>query len=167
MLVADAVAVGGNAQGRHALHEARRQAAQAAIAQRSVRLEQADALEVNVKAFQGIAGDIQQAQVAQAVVQQAADEKFQGKVVDPLLATSIGLTGVVHPVVDHVIARGQGDGFEPVMVEGVLRVLADRVGQFVQYSGAKSGHLCVTSEWFLRHATSSTRLTNADGDFSA
>ncbi|MNC63049.1 hypothetical protein D3C75_1131390 [compost metagenome] len=74
---------------------------------------------------------------------------------------------MVHPVIDHVITGCQGNGFEPVMVEGVFRVFADRVGQFVQYSGAKSGHLCVTSEWFLRHATSSGKLTNADGDFSA
>ncbi|MNH16225.1 hypothetical protein D3C79_758560 [compost metagenome] len=74
---------------------------------------------------------------------------------------------MVHPVIDHVITGSQGNGFEPVMIESVFRVLADGVGQLIQYSGAKSGHLCVTSEWFLRHATSSIRLTNADGDFSA
>jgi hypothetical protein len=39
---------------------------------------------------------------------------------------------MVHPVLDHVIARGQGNGFEPVMVEGVIRVFAHRVGEFGQ-----------------------------------
>ncbi len=164
VLVADAIAVSGNAQGRHALHEARRQAAKAAVAQRGIGLEQADALQVHVQPFQCVTGNVEQAQVAQAVVQQAADEEFEGKVIDPLLAAAISLAGVVHPVIDHVIARGQGDGFEPVVVEGVLRVLADRVGQLVQYSGAKFGHLGVTSFGFLGHAASSGKLTKTEGD---
>ncbi|MCY1425080.1 hypothetical protein D9M71_408590 [compost metagenome] len=167
MLVTNAITVGGDAKGRHALHETGRQAPQATVAQGRIGLQHADALKVDVQPAQRLTGDIQQAQVAQAVVQQAADQKLQRQVIHPLLALAVDLPGMVHPVIDHVIAGRQGNGFEPVVVEGMLRVLADRVGQFIQHSGAKSGHLCVTSERFLRHATSSTRLTNADGDFSA
>ncbi|MNO95887.1 hypothetical protein D3C76_875410 [compost metagenome] len=157
VLVADAVTVGGNAQGRHALHEARRQTAQATIAERCIRFQQADSLEIDVQPFQGLARNIQQAQVAQAVIQQPTNEKFQGKVIDPLLTAPVDLTGVIHPVIDHVIARGEGDGFEPVMVEGMLRVLADRVGQLVQHSSAEIRHLGVPCFGFLGHMASSSK----------
>ena len=50
------------------------------------------------------------------------------------------------------------------MVEGVLRVLADRVGQLVQYSSAKIRDFGVTSFRFLGHAASSGKLTKAEGD---
>lgn len=123
MLVADAVTMGSDAQGGHAFHEARRQPSEATIAQRGVGLEQADTLQVHIQPLQRITGDVQQPKVAQAVVQQTPDEELEGKVIDPLLATAVGQTGMVHPVVDHVIASGQGNGFEPVVVERMLRVL--------------------------------------------
>ncbi|MNN44770.1 hypothetical protein D3C81_1590770 [compost metagenome] len=71
---------------------------------------------------------------------------------------------MVHPVINHVITRRQGNGFEPVMVEGMLGVLADRVGQLIQHSGAKIGHLGVTCFGFLGHAASSGKLTNTEGE---
>jgi hypothetical protein len=58
---------------------------------------------------------------------------------------------MVHPVVDHVVARRQGNGFEPVMVEGVIRVFAHRVGEFGQDGVAECGHLCFANKWFLSH----------------
>src|SRR6476620_10877202 len=52
VVIADAVAIGGDREGRHALHEARREAAKAAIAEGGVRLDLAQVLKVNAQAFQ-------------------------------------------------------------------------------------------------------------------
>ncbi len=151
VFVADAVAVAGDAQGRHAFHEARRQAPQATVAQGRIGLQQADALQVHPQVGEGLAGHLQQPEVAQAVKQQAADKELQGQVVHPLLALAVDLPRVIHPVVDHVVPRGQGNGFEPVVVEGVIRVFAYRVGEFGQDGFAKSGHLSVANKGFLSH----------------
>ncbi|MNQ82210.1 hypothetical protein D3C85_972570 [compost metagenome] len=159
MFIANSVAVGGDAQGRHAFHEAGRQPPEATVAQGRVGLEQAYALQVHAKLGQGLAGHIQQAQVAQAVVEQATDQKLQGEVIHPLLVLAVNLPGVVHPVVDHMITCRQGDGFEPVVVEGMVGVLAYRVGKLGQYSGTEGCHLSVTSKRFLRHGKSSGKLT--------
>ncbi|MCY1458222.1 hypothetical protein D9M71_755850 [compost metagenome] len=77
MFVANAIAVGRDAQGRHALHEACRQSTQAAITQCRVGFQQANTLKIDIQPAQGLTGNVQQAQVAQAVVEQAADEKLQ------------------------------------------------------------------------------------------
>ena len=50
-----------------------------------------------------------------------------------------------------MVAGGQRNGFEPVMIERVFRVLAHRVGQFGQYGGAEGRHLCITNKRFLGH----------------
>ncbi|MNJ69463.1 hypothetical protein D3C77_658170 [compost metagenome] len=50
------------------------------------------------------------------------------------------------------------------MVEGVLGVLADRIGQLVQYSSAKIRDFGVTCFGFLGHAASSGKLTKAEGE---
>ncbi|MNL74972.1 hypothetical protein D3C87_2006930 [compost metagenome] len=71
---------------------------------------------------------------------------------------------MIHPVIDHVITGSQGNGLEPVVVERMLRVLADRVGQLVKYSGAEFGHLGVTCFGFLGHAASSGKLAKAAGE---
>ena len=59
-----------------------------------------------------------------------------------------------------MVASRQGDGLEPVVVEGVFRVLADRIGQLGQHGGAKLGHFFMmsfglTGLVFLGHAASS------------
>ncbi|MNN32129.1 hypothetical protein D3C81_1458410 [compost metagenome] len=159
VLVANAVTVGGDPQRRHAFHETGGQPPETTVAQGRIGLQQANALEVDIQTTEGLAGDVQQAQIAQAVVQQAADEKFQRQVIHPLLALAINLPGVVHPVVDHMITCRQGDGFEPVVVEGMVGVLAYRVGKLGQYSGTEGCHLSVTSKRFLRHGKSSGKLT--------
>jgi hypothetical protein len=91
---------------------------------------------------QRLTGDIEQAEVAQAVVEQTTDEKFQGEVIHAFLAFAVDLPRVIHPVLDHVVARRQSNGFEPVMVEGVIRVFAHRIGEFGQDGVAECGHLC-------------------------
>ncbi len=151
VLIANAVTVAGNAQGRHAFHKARRQAAKAAVAERRVGLQQADAFQVDAQFGQGFARNLQHAEVAQAVVKQAADEEFQREVINPLLAFAVNTARMVHPVVDHLVAGGQGNGFKPVVVEGVVGVFTHRVSEFGQDSIAECGYLCFSCKRFLRH----------------
>ncbi|MNO90389.1 hypothetical protein D3C76_818980 [compost metagenome] len=151
VLVADAVAVGGDVQGRHAFHEARRQPAEAAVAQRRVRLGQAHALQVHAQFGQRRAGDFQQAEVAQVVDQQAADEEFQRQVVDAFAPAAVDGAGGFLPVVDHVLARGQRQGLEPVVVVGVGGVLAYRVAQAVEDRVPEFLDLVAIGSGKLRH----------------
>ncbi|MCY1530704.1 hypothetical protein D9M68_659040 [compost metagenome] len=132
MLVADAVAVGGQAQGGHALHEAGRQAPQAAVAEGGIRLDLADPLQVHVQLRQGLARHVEQPEVAQVVDQQPANEKLQREVIDALSVLPVDQGGGLLPTVDHMVAGRQGHGLEPVVVEGVARVLAHRVLEFRQ-----------------------------------
>ena len=97
MLIANAITMAGNAQGRHAFHKARRQASQTAVAERCVGLQQADAFQVDTQLGERFASDLQQAEVAQAVEEQAADEEFQREVIHPLLAFAVDLPRMVHP----------------------------------------------------------------------
>ncbi|MNP01680.1 hypothetical protein D3C76_935040 [compost metagenome] len=151
VFVTNTVAMTGDAEGRHAFHETRRQTSEAAVAQGRIGFQQADALKVDAEFGQGFAGHVEQAEVAQAVVEQPADEEFQGEVINALLTFAVDLPRVVHPVLDHVIPRGQGNGFEPVVVEGVIRVFTHRVGEFGQDGVAECGHLCFANKWFLSH----------------
>ena len=142
VLITNAIAMASDTEGRHAFHEARRETTEAAVAERRVGLQQADALQIDAQFGQRFTSDVEQAEVAQAVVEQAADQELQREVINPLLAFAVDLPGVVHPVFDHVITRSQGDGFEPVMVEGVIGVFAHGVGEFGQDGVAERGHLC-------------------------
>ncbi|GAB7530964.1 hypothetical protein PS3A_33750 [Pseudomonas sp. 3A(2025)] len=58
---------------------------------------------------------------------------------------------MVHPVFDHVVAGGQGNGLEPVMLECMVRVLAHRISEFGKDSSAKCSYFSVTNKGFLRH----------------
>ena len=57
VVVADAVAVRGNAERRHALHEAGGEAAEAAVAERGVRFEPCAGVEVDAQVAQRLARD--------------------------------------------------------------------------------------------------------------
>ncbi|MCY1427006.1 hypothetical protein D9M71_428360 [compost metagenome] len=132
VLVADAVAVGSQAQGGHALHEAGRQAPQTAVAEGSVGLHFTDPFQVHVQFGQGLARHLQQVEVVQVIEQQAANEEFQRQVIDALFILPVDQGGGLLPTVDHMVASGQGHGLEPVVIEGVARVLAHRVLEFRQ-----------------------------------
>ena len=66
VVVADAIAVGGDRQRRHALHETGGEAAEAAIAQRCVGLDVAQLVEIDVEAGERRAHRLDQAEIAQA-----------------------------------------------------------------------------------------------------
>ena len=77
VLVADAVAEGGDAERRHALHEAGGQAAQSAVAQGGVGFLLLHVVDIDAIRGQGGADRLGQAQVAHGVEQQPADQELQ------------------------------------------------------------------------------------------
>jgi hypothetical protein len=91
VVVADAVAEGGDADRGHALHEAGGEAAQAAVAERRVRLELADHVDVDAELAQGVAAGPGQAQVADGVGEQAPDQELEAEIVDALVAARLDL----------------------------------------------------------------------------
>ena len=135
MLVADAIAMRGNVEAGHAFHEACRQASEAAVAERRVRLQGNDPLQVDAQLGKGLAGFLEQPEVAEVVQQQATDEELQGQVVDPLARGRFTLRGGLLPVVDDVVAHRQGHRFEPVVRARGGWVAADAVAQFGEDAG--------------------------------
>ena len=83
----------GNVEAGHAFHEACRQASEAAVAERRVRLQGNDPLQVDAQLGKGLAGFLEQPEVAEVVQQQATDEELQGQVVDPLARGRFALRG--------------------------------------------------------------------------
>ena len=127
VVVADAVAVGGYPQRRHAFHEARREAAEAAVAEGGVRLELAQPVEVHAELAQRLARRVGEAEVAERVEQQAPDQEFEREVVDALAAVAVGPAGRVHPAIDDAVAHGERRRQEPVVLLRMGRILADHV----------------------------------------
>ena len=77
VLVADAVAERVDLEGRHALHEAGGEAAEAAIAQRGVGLALEQVGEVDALLGERLLDGVGQAEIADGVGEQAADEEFE------------------------------------------------------------------------------------------
>ena len=129
--VADAVAEAGNVGGGHRLHEAGGEAAEAAIAERGVGLQQFDEIEIDAIARQRLADRLGQVEIVDRVAQQAADQEFHRQVADALLAAGLGALGGFHPLVDDPVADDQRRRLEPVVAPRLGRGLADGVGQLL------------------------------------
>ena len=132
VLVADAISVRRDAERRHALHEAGGEAAEPAIAQAGIRLLRAQPVQIHVDAGQRLAHRLGQAEIAERVEQQAADQELEREIVDPLAAALRRLLPGQQPAIDHRIPQRQGGGDEPVPVAGGRGLLADLVGELVQ-----------------------------------
>ena len=129
VVVAYAVAERRNFQRRHAFHEAGRKATQAAVAQRRVRLEPAQSVEIDTEHVEGFAHRRREAEIGHRVVQQPADQEFERKIVDALSAFAIRRARRVEPAVDDAVADRQRGGHEPVMIERAAAILAHHVGE--------------------------------------
>ena len=114
VIVADAVAKSRNAQAGQAFHKARRQSAQPAIAQRRIGLGRPHLVERHAQQGQRIAHLVGDAQVADVVAQQPADQEFQAEVIDLLGLAFVAAPGGAQPAFDDLVARGQRGGEEPV-----------------------------------------------------
>ena len=78
-IVADAVADGGDRERRHALHEARRQPSEAAIAERGIRLAFAQIRKADAEIAERGLEHRQQPHIVQRVGEQPADQEFQAR----------------------------------------------------------------------------------------
>ncbi len=125
-IVADAVADGGNGKRRHALHEARREPPQAAVAERRVRLAFAQVVKPDAEIAERRLEQWQQAHIVQRVGEQAADQEFEREIIDPLAAGIVTLLFGRQPAVDDAVAQRQCGGLVPVPPRRHAGVLADR-----------------------------------------
>ena len=69
--------MGGDVECGHALHEAGRQATEAAVPERSVGLEVHDPIEIDAEALQRFAHRVEQAEVRERVAGQPPDEELE------------------------------------------------------------------------------------------
>ena len=125
-IVADAVADGGNGKRRHALHEARREPPEAAIAERRIRLAFAQIVKPDAEIAERGLEHRQQAHIVQRVGEQAADQEFEREVIDPLAAGIVALLLGRQPAVHDAVAQRQRRRLVPVALGRHAGVLADR-----------------------------------------
>jgi hypothetical protein len=91
VVIANAIAVGGDAEARHAFHEARGQTAETTIAERGIGLGRSQAVGIDAEIAERRARDVGEAEIAQDVGEQTADQEFEREIVDALLALGIAL----------------------------------------------------------------------------
>ncbi len=130
MVVTDPVAAGGDAEARHAFHKTRGKTPEAAIAEGCVRFGAAHPVRIDAEIAQRNFDDFTVPQVADNIVQQPADQKFQRHVVDALAAFGIADALRREPAVDDAVAQCERRRDKPVPVGRVRCVFADRQGQF-------------------------------------
>ncbi len=129
VLVADAVAHAGQADGGDGIHEARRQPPQAAVAQRRVGLDLDQRVEVGAQLRAGLLHGVVEVGGEQGVHQRAAREVFHREVIDALGVVLARLLEGLAPALDDTVAHGMEDGEHPVALGGGFQVLAHGIGQ--------------------------------------
>ena len=153
VLVADAVAIGRDAERRQRVHEAGRQAPEAAVAERRVGLLRQDLVVVDVQVLERGLDQFGHAEVVDRVLEQAPDQEFHRQVVDALAVLAVDALGRLHPAVQQVLADGVGQRHVPVVRHGVIGILADAVNQaledgplevfFFEYGDHESCQSCI------------------------
>ena len=125
VVVADAVAIAGQAQRRHRIEEAGGQPAQAAVTQGGIGLLGFDAVGVESQLAEHGAEALLQAEVQQAVVEHPADQELERQVVHALHVLLVVAAHGRHPALHEPFARHQRRRLEPVPVGGGEGVFAD------------------------------------------
>ena len=116
VVVADAVAVGRDAEARHALHEAGGEPAEAAIAERRVGLGRAQAVGIDAEVAERGARDVGEAEIAEHIGEQPADQEFERQIVDALAALRVARALGGEPAMDDPVADGVRGRDEPVAI---------------------------------------------------
>src|SRR5262249_7292756 len=137
VLVVDAVAIGGDSDSGHAVHEAGGEPSETAVAESRIGLDFPQTIEINAKFAQGCARHLDQLKVAECVEKQAADQKFDREIVDPLLAFALGAAFGLHPNIDDAIAYRERCGLIPIAVRCRCLRLAQAVNELGLDSAAK------------------------------
>ena len=135
VVVADAVAVGGDGQRRHAVHEAGGETAEAAVAERGVRFDLAQGGEVDAELRERGGHRLDDADIRHRVEQHPADQEFEREIIDPLAVLFVDEVRAVDPAFDDDVAGRVRDRQEPVALARGLRVLAYGVGELGQHRG--------------------------------
>jgi len=125
VLVAQAVAHAGQADRGDGVHEAGRQPAQAAIAQRGVGLDLDEGIEVGAQLRAGLPDPVVKIGGQQGIHQGPAGEVLHGQVIDPLGVVLPGLLERLAPALDDPVAHGVEDGKHPVALRGRIHVFSD------------------------------------------
>jgi len=141
--IADAIAVGGDAERRHALHEAGREPPEAAVPQRGIRLSRAQPVEIDAELGKGEPGLIHQSEVGERVFQQAPYQELERQVVDALAVVGIVGAGRRHPPLDNVVACCKRCRDKPVPFGRDNGIRTDRIGQLGDDRAAQRRHVLV------------------------
>ena len=138
VLIADAVAHGGNAQGGERVEEAGSQAAQTAVAQTGVLFLFADVGELFTQLFERLGKFGIHAFVDQGIDEGASQQKFHGEVVNHAFAVvDVGAAGFKE-VFRNQVARSQHRGIEPLVFGCIVGIDAQNENQLV-YDGFTDG----------------------------
>ncbi len=127
--VADAVAVGRHADRGRAVEQAGRQAAEAAVAEAGIGLLLRHRFDVAADFAQGFAEYLVDAEAAQGVHQQPADQELHGEVAGFLQPLLLLVAARDRPALQHQRAREGGGGVEPVLRLGGVGLDAGRLQQ--------------------------------------
>ena len=121
MVITDAVAVGRQAEARHALHKAGGEPAEAAVPQSGVGLEQAHPVVIDAEVAERPPHHLGQPQIAGDVVEQPADQELEREVIDALAAAGEALAVGGQPAVNDAVAQSQRGCDKPVPPGGARR----------------------------------------------
>ena len=141
VLVANAVAEGGDRQRRHAVEIAGGKPAEAAIAEARIGLAGPQAFEIDVERGQSVTRLLKQAEIDQRVGQGLADQEFDREVVDPLLSLLRGVPRRTHPDVDHPVAHRERGCRVPVLLGGQFGIGAERISELAHDGIAQRPHV--------------------------
>ncbi len=123
VIVADAVAICGDLQRRHAFHKAGRKPPQAAVAKRCVGLHLGEFFKIDVKAGERFTELSGKAEIVQRVHEQTADQKLQRQVVDAPPAFLVIRSFGCDPGLDDLVARDESGRDEPIALDSPLSEL--------------------------------------------
>ncbi len=135
VLIAQGIPRGGVAERGEGIHEARRQAAQAAVAEAGVRLFLIQRVQLQAHAGEGLAVGVLQPQVVQAVFERAPHEELHAQVINLLGALFFRLFHILMADVFQTVPNGEGNRLVALLVgciferhpEHMLQIVADGV----------------------------------------
>jgi hypothetical protein len=114
VVVADAVTPARQAEARHAFHEARGEPTETAVAKRGIGLDRAYPIVIDTEVTERARHDLVQAQIADDIVEQSADQKLQREIIDLLAPPSEARAVSGEPSVNDAVAQRQRRGDEPI-----------------------------------------------------
>ena len=132
VVVADAVAVGGEFERGHGVQKAGREASEAAVAEAGVDFLVADFVDLEPEFSHGFRCVLLDAEVDHGVAERAADQEFEGNVADGARILLFVFVAGGDPVTHHEVADGQRQRMVAVQVNGFFRAFAKGTGQVMQ-----------------------------------